>query len=850
MRTPLQALLIVMATAAAGTCQTGTSPGSLEAVPRFRFGDDMLTIRQPALPNHPFTVTGKSGAILGMQDGTVELWQLPVKLFSGLHLRAEVEGYPVPIELNPLAAELEVSPDHTTITYAHAAITVKQHMFVPAGEGNDGLGGMILFEIHATHPATLIVSLTPAMVEEWPAPQWGQPGWDWKPLGAGGAYVISTDNPHLFAMIGMPNASPGAISPYQEHPHTLPLEFRVHFDPAHDADHLFPLLCEVAHGGEVNNAAGVAALTSRLAANAKTLPTTLAHTQSYYAHFFDNRTVVHTPDPQFDRALRWAELAIDKAQVVTTDGEVGLVAGWFPAFDSARPGFGWFFGRDALWSMYAIDSYGDDALARRALEFLIHRQRPDGKMMHEYAQTAALLTGDMAWNKLPYEYAAADATPLFLLAMEDYVRSSGDLAFLRTHWTAVERAYRFERTHDSDGDGVYDNAEGTGWVEGWPPKLPHQELYLAALDHDAARAIAQLAQWTGHTALSGEAQTTASKLEASVNAYRLPSGNFAFSKNADKSYDPTLTVYPAVALWSSAGGLANAEPMLGAWAGHHFETDWGTRAVADTEPLYDPISYHQGSVWPLFTGWTAMAEYRGGHPLAGYAALRQNVDLTWAQDPGSVTEVLSGEFYEPLGRSSTHQLWSSAMVLAPALRGLFGLEPDALSHTLLVHPQLPPAWDKVSLEHLHVGQDTFTLTEERAGGHLIVTATSAAATRLCLRSDAELPPAPRTCEEPAGLVHRLEEPLPALELALPNRALPLPGSQTAQPRIVSEHNGAHTASVTVEALAGSAVTLNLYRNGEEARSAKTKDGILAGNRISITMPPGTGFVGKAVSITW
>ena len=822
---------------------------SLQPADRFPFSEDALTIRQPALPNHPFTVTGRSGAILGMQDGTVELWQLPVKFFSGLHLSAEVEGYSAPIALNPLAAEIEVSPDHTTLVYSHAAITVRQHMFAPAGKGNEGLGGMIVFEIEAIRPATLTISLDPAMVREWPAPQWGQPSWGWRSLGSGGAYVLSTDNPHLFGMMGMANATAGVVSPYQERPRTLPLEFRLHFDPVRDANHLFPLVCEVARPDEMNNDAGVQAMQERLLATTAAIPVIYARTQAYYAHFFDTRTVAHTPDAHFDAALRWAELAIDKAQATTTDGETGLVAGWYPSFDSARPGFGWFFGRDTLWSLYAIDSYGDDALARRALEFLIRRQRADGKMMHEYSQIAATLTGDMSWNQLPYEYAAADSTPLFLLAMQDYVRATGDLDFLRAHWNAVELAFHFERSH-ANADGVYDNSNGTGWVEGWPPKLPHQELYLAALDRDSSGAMAQLAQWTGHGQLEAEAKQTEARLAGSVAAYRQSDGLFAFSRNADGTYDPTLTVYPSVALWGSARGLPDFHPMLQAWAAHSFETDWGTRAVADTSPVYDPISYHQGSVWPLFTGWMAMAEYRGDEPLAAFQALRRNVDLTWAQDPGAVTEVLSGRFYEPLGRSSTHQLWSSAMVLAPTLRELFGLEPAALAHALYVHPHLPPAWNEVSLEHLHVGTADFAISEQRVGASLQVAATSTAPEVLCLRSEPELPASVQDCHEPPATTHRLAIPLPALEIDLPAASLPLPGADTEQPRVIEQNEGSRTASVTLEAPAGSTVTLTLRRNGPTARAAHTTDGSLSGEQLRITMPEGTGFVQKKVQLSW
>ena len=67
----------------------------------------------------------------------------------------------------------------------------------------------------------------------------------------------------------------------------------------------------------------------------------------------------------------------------------------------------------------------------------IRRQRADGKMMHEFAQSADLVD----WKSTPYFYASADSTPLFVMAMEDYVNASGDAAFLRRHWDAVRRAY-------------------------------------------------------------------------------------------------------------------------------------------------------------------------------------------------------------------------------------------------------------------------------------------------------------------------------------------------------------------------------------------------------------------------
>ena len=136
------------------------------------------------------------------------------------------------------------------------------------------------------------------------------------------------------------------------------------------------------------------------------------------------------------------------------------------------------------------------------------------------------------------------------------------------------------------------------------------------------------------------------------------------------------------------------------------------------------MSYHQGSVWPLFTGWGALAEYRANQPLPAQQMLMQNVDLTWAQDPGAVTELLSGDFYVPMGRSTSHQLWSSAMVFTPTLRGLFGINLDAATNTITVNPHLPANWDVAHVYQVHLGEQPVNLQLSREKGRLRITAQS------------------------------------------------------------------------------------------------------------------------------
>src|SRR5439155_15537558 len=92
----------------------------------------------------------------------------------------------------------------------------------------------------------------------------------------------------------------------------------------------------------------------------------------------------------------------------------GLIAGYRTAGEGQRPGFAWFFGRDALWTDLALDAEGDFATARATLEFLANYQRSDGKIPHEISQSASLLPW---FTSFPYGYASADATPLYIIAL-------------------------------------------------------------------------------------------------------------------------------------------------------------------------------------------------------------------------------------------------------------------------------------------------------------------------------------------------------------------------------------------------------------------------------------------------
>lgn len=798
------------------------SAASAQIAP-FPLTESGLVISRPVQPMQPFTVAGERGVLVGTQDGQFESWILPVKLMSHLTIEANVEGYSVPIAVNAQAANVEVRPDRTTITYSHAAFTVRQMMFSPdeAAGNAPSTGPVVLFQIDADHPVDLVFRFTPEMRWMWPKRNDGIPGPDWVQTANGGYYTLHMDYPDLAGAITIPTATAGIMAPYQERPQVHPLELHLHYDPKRDGRgaeaKLFPLLMAVGTSPET---ASNEALGKALARLNDAIPALYKGHAERYVKMQAETTSIETPDKALNEAFQWGVVSIEQLKAREfASGQTALVAGYYASGDSARPGFGWFFGRDALYTLYAVNGFGDFALTRAELEFLMARQRADGKIMHEFAQTA----GDESvhWKDFPYMYAAADATPLFLLAVRDYLRASGDVEFVKAHREAIEKAWGFETaaSSDTDHDGIYDNSQGTGWVESWPHgAMPHQEVYLALLDAQASAAYGDLEKALGNAAQAASGAARARDVQGKIEGeyYDAAKGCYAFSHNfandPNGSTDQASTVYPAIAWWDGPSApLAHGGACLKQFAGPGLATDWGLRDVADSEPFYDGMSYHQGSVWPLFTGWGALAEYRGGQPLAGEQMLMQNVDLTWAQDPGAVTELLSGDFFVPFGRSTSHQLWSSAMVITPVLRGLFGISVDAATGTITVNPHLPAGWDGATIHNIRLGGRSVDLVLHRIGDVLNVGVTDGGDSSAPIRLRSDLAGARLSKASLKGLP-LLEIPLPALEVGLAEHSLPVPGARPERVKIVKTMYGTRSLTVTVQGVGGSDALLSLRKN--------------------------------------
>src|SRR5579863_6391439 len=283
---------------------------------RFPFEDSVpLKIIQEAVPSKPFTVTGPRGAIMGQQDGTFEAWIFPWKILSHLRISAEMENYAVPIDVNEQAALIEVRPDHTTITFAHANFTVREVLFAPHNPP-DGAGALAFFQIEAVRPMTLTVQFTPEMKRMWPASSDDYSSAEWVKTDGGGFYALHLSFPDQAAAIEIPGAQPGILAPYQERAKTYPAQFVLHFDPRKDANKLFPLLLTMSESAADSKNAALAAKLAELGHSFRSL---YEETGKYYKDFLAERIAIETPDKQFDDAFAWAEVSIDRSEEHTSE---------------------------------------------------------------------------------------------------------------------------------------------------------------------------------------------------------------------------------------------------------------------------------------------------------------------------------------------------------------------------------------------------------------------------------------------------------------------------------------------------------------------------------------------------
>jgi glycogen debranching enzyme len=639
-------------------------------------------------------VVGMRAGLFGNEAGQLEAWMYPLKIFRAFHLTFHVGGRALPAE--SLARTLTVHPESATLIYVGDSFRVEETLFVPVHEA----GAVIVLEVETRDPLEVEAGFVGDFALEWPAAIGGTyTTWDANRH----AVVFGEETRKFAALVGSPTAEDAHLAYETNYSSSNETSFRLGVTKKGRETKVLVIAASVAgrqdpQKGDPQKDAWT--IYEHLAASYAQLERESAE---YYRSYLARTVNLELPDSALQQAYDWARISTVQGLVSNPYLGTGLVAGYRTSGTSQRPGFAWFFGRDSLWTSFALNAEGDYATTRTALEFIARYQRGDGKVPHEIAQGANFVS----WFKdFPYAYASADATPLFIIAMNDYVTQSGDVAFARDKWENVWRAYQFLRS-TYDAQGFAQNAgSGHGWVEGGPLLPVKAEFYQSGLGVEALRALSSLAALAGKDDVKKELAAEFERKKPALDAaFWLPeTKSYAFALNKENQRVDEPSVLATVPMWFGLADPAHAEEMITRLADADLDTDWGMRIISSRSRFYDGSGYHFGAVWPLFTGWASVGEYRYHRELPAYSNLRANALMGEDGSLGHFAEVLSGDYYEGFSTSSPHQIWSAAMVVSPILRGLFGLEADAQNHQITLGPHVPADWTSFALRNVHLDQ--------------------------------------------------------------------------------------------------------------------------------------------------
>jgi glycogen debranching enzyme len=648
-----------------------------------------LELSRPVHTWEYLDATGPRAAFFGKEDGTLEAYVYPMKIFKDLRLRFRLGSRVIPGE--SIVRTMRSRPGSYTLTYAGDEFQVEQTIAASTTEP-----GLIMhLAVHSYEPLTIEGEFTRDFQPMWPAAigssyaEWNQKS---------NAWFFGADGQPFAAVFGGPELA------------LKDAEYATNYS-AETTDR-FTLGSVNGRGerwlaiaGSVHSRDEAMAAWRRLIADPAHV---ISDADRFYADYLKRTVSLELPDSNIQQAYDWARISMVKGMVDNPLLGRGLVAGYGLSKGAYRPGFAWFFGRDSFWTSFALTAAGDFDSARTAIEFVAKYQRDDGKIPHEISQSASLLP----WFKdYPYGYASADATPLFVIAVRDYVDNSGDIEFARKHWAQLNKAFDFMRSTLGAGGYPKNFGVGHGWVEGGPLLPVQVELYQAGCYVEALRSMAKLARLTGETDRSVSLQREFDDKRRALDDlfWIVKDGTYAFAlDNQGKPVDQP-SVLATVAMWFGVLDPAKSRRMVETLAHEAHEPDWGMRIIGSDSPTFGPSGYHYGSVWPLFTGWASVGEYRYHMAAPAFANLRANVWLTLAGAGGNTTEVLSGATYSPLSTSSPHQTWSSAMVVSPILRGMLGLAAEADANRVTFAPHLPASWNRVVAKNVRVGAGSLEL---------------------------------------------------------------------------------------------------------------------------------------------
>jgi glycogen debranching enzyme len=455
-----------------------------------------------------------------------------------------------------------------------------------------------------------------------------------------------------------------------------------------------------------------------------------------YQQWERESTEFHSSNDVFNRLLQTCIADFHALQIPVRDGHV-IAAG--------IPWFATMFGRDSIVAAYQILSLNPQ-LATETLRVLARHQGREyndwqdeepGKILHEYRDGEMTRHGEMPFH--PY-FGSADATPLFLVLLSEAFNWTANEELVKELLPAAYRALDWiDRYGDLDRDGFVEYLRRSpkglinqGWKDSWDANM-HRDgsvaqppIALAEVQgyvYDAKYRMASLLRSFGDSATADKLKRDAGELARRFEkSFWLPGrGFYAMALDREKKPLQVISSNAGHLLWSRIIGRERARTVAARLMKSDMFSGWGWRTLSSEESVFNPLSYHRGSVWPhdnsLIAHGMALNELRDYALHAMTTLFQAALRFRDYRLPELFCGVGRGEYDDPVHYpvSCSPQAWASgAMFLI--LASVLGIRPSAQRKELnIVNPRLPEWLDTLQIRNMRVGESRVGLDFSRRG---------------------------------------------------------------------------------------------------------------------------------------